>query len=163
MLRQLLGNRLNHVEDGRHVLFVVRQDHAGGERIRDQQRVFDRQGFEDDDARWRELFVFVRRDLDLHDLLFAWLYRTDDAAVQPAYDLVLFERRHADEDGNAIAKQCNDSRFSGAERQRQRRQYVAAFQARGLDTVAKQKRPDGNVLLARYRQIDHEILVFGMT
>ena len=25
MLRQLLGNRLNHVENGRHVLFVVRQ------------------------------------------------------------------------------------------------------------------------------------------
>src|ERR1700722_3341079 len=163
MLRQLLGDGLNHVENGRQVLFVVRHDHTGGERIGDQQCVLDRQGFEDDDARWRELFVFVRRDLDLHDLLFAWLYRTDDAAVQPAYDLVLFERRHADKDGNAIAKQRNNSLFSGAERQRQRRQYVAALQARGLDTAAKQKRPDGDALLARYRQIDHEILVFGMT
>src|SRR5580704_12547540 len=163
MLRQLLGDRLNHVENGRHVLFVVRQDHAGGKRIRDQQRVFDRQGFEDDDARWRELFVFVRRDLDLNDFLFAWLDRTDDAAVQPAYDLVLFERRHADQDGDAIAKQRNYSLFSGAERQRQRRQNVAAFQARGLDTVAEQERPDGNALLARYRQIDHENSVFRMT
>ena len=50
MLRQLLGNRLNHVENLSHIFFVMRQDHAGGERIRDQQRVFDRQGFEDDNA-----------------------------------------------------------------------------------------------------------------
>src|SRR5580700_12172278 len=163
MLCQLLGNGLNHVENGRYIFFVMRQDHTGGERIRDQQRVFDRQGFEDDDARWRELFVFVRRDLDLNDFLFAWLDRTDDAAVQPAYDLVLFERRHADKDGNAIAKQRYYSLFSATERQRQRRQYVAAFQARGLDTVAKQKRPYGNALLARYRQIDHTNLAFRMT
>ena len=36
MLRQLLGNRLNHVENLGHIFFVVRQNHAGGERIRDQ-------------------------------------------------------------------------------------------------------------------------------
>src|ERR1700684_2981116 len=163
MLRQLLGNRLNHIENGRHVLFVVRQDHAGGKRIRDQQCVLDRQGFEDDDARWRELFVFVRRDLDLNDFLLAWLYRTDDAAVQPAYDVVLFERRHVDKDANAVTEQCNNAVGSGTERQRQRRQDIAAFQARGLDAVAKHKRPYGNALLARYRQIDHENLVFRMT
>src|ERR1700724_1205669 len=163
MLRQLLGNRLNHVENLGDIFFVVRQDHAGGERISDQQRVFDRQRLQHDDTRGREQFVLVGRDFDLNGFLFTGLYRTDDATVQPAYDLVLFERRHADKDGNAIAEQRNNSHFSGAERQRQRRQYVAAFQARGLDTVAKQKRPYGNALLARYRQIDHTNLVFGMT
>src|ERR1700692_4303578 len=163
MLRQLLGSRLNHVENLGHIFFVVRQDHAGGERIRDQQCVFDRQCLEDDDTRWREQFVLVGCDFNLNSFLFTGLYRTDDASVQPAYDLVLFERRHADKDGDAIAEQGDNSFRSGAERQRQRRQYVAAFQSRGLDPVAKQKRPYGNALLARYRQIDHENLVFGMT
>ena len=159
MLRQLLGNRLNHIENLSDIFFVVRQDHAGGERIRDQQRVFDRQRLEDDNSQWRELFVFVRRDLDMSDFLLAGLYRTDDTAIQPAYDLVLFQRRHADKDGNAIAKQRNNSLLSGAERQRQRRQYVAAFQTRGLDPVAKQQRPHGNATLVRYRQIAHNNLL----
>src|ERR1700719_1877702 len=125
--------------------------------------MFDRQPLQQDDTRGREQFVLVGRDFDLNGFLFTRLYRTDDAAVQAAYNLVLFERRHADKDGDAIAEQGDNSLRSGAERQRQRRQYVASFQARGLDTVAKQKRPYGNALLARYRQIDHENLVFGMT
>src|SRR5580693_3710135 len=141
----------------------MRQDHAGGERIRDQQRMLDRQRFEDDNSQWRELFVFVRRDLDLNGFLFAGIDWTDDTAIQPPYDFVLLQRRHVDKDGNAVTEQCNNAVGSGTERQRQRRQDIAAFQARGLDTVAKHKRPYGNALLTRYRQIDHENLVFRMT
>ena len=136
--RQLLGDRLDHAENGRDVFLVMRQHDAGGERVRYQQRVLGRQRLDHDRARWRDLFVPVRRDLDLHGLFFARLDRPDDAAVQAADDLVLFKRRHADHDGDAIAEQRDNAALAGTERQRQRRQHVAAFEARGFDAVAEQ-------------------------
>ena len=115
---------------------------------------------------WEELPALkdaLDRDRYVLDRLLERRARTDDAAIEPTYDLVLFERRHADKDGHAIAEQGDNAVRAGAECQRQRRQDVAAFQSRGLDPVAKQKRSHGDALLGACRQIVHNNLVFGMT
>ena len=104
ILRQLLSDRLDHAKHRRHVFLVMRQDDAGGERIRDQQSVLGGQCFDHDRARRRDLIVALRRDFDLHGLFFARLDRPDDAAIQAADDLVLLERRHPDHDGDAVAE-----------------------------------------------------------
>jgi hypothetical protein len=122
---------------------------AGGERIRDEQRVFVGQRLHDDNSRRRELVVLVRRDLDLDGLFLAHLDRADDPAVQAADDRLLFQGRHADQHRNAIAEQRDDTVLAGAKRQRHGRQHVVAFEAGGLDPVAQQQRPHGNAARGR--------------
>jgi hypothetical protein len=67
-------------------------------------RVCSGQRLDGNDARWRELIVLVWRDFDLNGFFLARLDRADDPAVQPADDLLLFERRHADRDHHAITE-----------------------------------------------------------
>ena len=119
--------------------------------------------FHYDNSRRRDLVVLVRRDFDLHRLLFADCQRSDDAAVQTLDHLLFFQRRHADQHGNAIAEQRDDTVLAGAERQRHRRQHVLAFEAGGLDPVAEQQRPHRNAARGRWRQIAHDTLEFVIT
>ena len=113
VLREFLRDRLDYIENGCHVFFIVRENDARGESVRDEQGMFARQRFHDNKSRRRDLFVFIRRDLDLHQLFFANFQRADNPTIQSADDLFLFQWGHADKDRNAIAEQ-RDEPFSPA-------------------------------------------------
>ena len=63
-LGKLPRQRLDHVEHLGDVTFVVREDHAGGERIRDQQGVLVGQALQRDRAAWQDQLILVGSDLD---------------------------------------------------------------------------------------------------
>ena len=140
VFRQFARQWLDGVEDGGDVSFVVRQDHAGGKRVGDQQRVLVGQAFQHDGAARQDLFVLVGRNLDSRRLLLAPLGRAGDPAGKLADNLVLLQRRHADQDRDAVAEQRDDAAVTGAKRQRLGRQHVVAFEPYGVDAVAEQQR-----------------------
>src|SRR5262249_51343196 len=97
----------------------------------------------------------VGRNLDAGRFLLALLERADDPPVELPQHLVLFERRHADEDGDAIAEERDDPAVTGAERHWNGRKDVVALKPDGVDTLANQQSARNNAAFGLNGLIAH--------
>ena len=74
-----------------------------------------------------------------------------DALAQAADDLVLFERREADQHRDAIAEQGDEPVLAGPEGEGSRGEDVAALETRQFEAVAQKKGAGGHALVLHRR------------
>ena len=111
-------------------LSAMTKQPLGGERL------------QEDRAAGRDLVVAVGGKLDDGGLLLLARELADGARPERAQDLVLLQRRQADERHDAVAEHGREPGVAraGPEGEGSRGQHVAALQARGVDAVADQQR-----------------------
>ena len=107
-------------------------------------QAFGRELLEEDRAARRDLVVPVGRELDDRGLLLVAGELADDALAQAADDLVLLERREADQHRDAVAEEGDEAVLAGPEGEGGRGEHVAALEPGDVEAVAQQERAGGD-------------------
>ncbi len=141
LLRELPCERLDHLDDRRHLALVARQHDTLGERVGDDEHVLGCDRAQQDRAARENLLVLVRCDLDGRALVLALRDGPDDALAQPAQDLVFLQHGHAEQHHHAIAEHGHHAVAARPKGERRGGKDVGALEARRVDAVAKQDGP----------------------
>ena len=104
------------------------------------------------DTGWGDLFIFLRRNFDLGGFFLSVRKSSADTSVEASNDFILLRRGHSDEDGNSITEKDHERAGLDSKGHRGCRQHVVPLESGRIETIAKQKSPDGDEVIARPRR-----------
>jgi hypothetical protein len=137
------GERLDHLEDFAHLALVAGERDIFGERVGDDDETRRRELTHHDRAARRDLLVALGVDLDRGGFLLHTLETAGDPRAKTPQHFILLERREPDQHDHAVAEQHAISGGPNLERERRRRDHVAALEAGGVDPFAQQQGTGG--------------------
>ena len=114
--------------------------HALGQRVGDDQQPLAGGVLDGEAAVGERLVVALGRDLEHQGLVVAPRGGAGDARADLGHDLVLLERRQAEQHGDAESVEHDEARLAGRKGERRGGDEIGALEAAGVDSLAEQQR-----------------------